>query len=113
MEIYSSIKLPKEIRLMNALERQTLKNDLNNLEVDIINIGLSFGLNLTVKFGCGKNSLPHDRYIVTNQFGVFLGAGIDIIDENNRFRDFTMGLISNLGDVDIYARSMKEIKDII
>ena len=87
VEIYTSIRGTKD------KEKQTQINQkIEDFLEELMN---EYSLDITCYFKKPYADFAHDRYIFTDQIGVQIGRGIDLLDENGKLRKMTICVIDN------------------
>ena len=110
VEIFTTIYLFKSVKAMNDQEKDNIIKTLDNIDNFIDTINEKYGLDIKCVYGCGKGKLPHDRFLITDQIGLAIGRGFDLLDDEKKVRDNTISIIDNKGSIETQIRSLGNIR---
>jgi hypothetical protein len=107
LEIYSSFTYNENSSLGTELARCKI----TNINSYIQTLNKTHNINLKCLFKKGFNDMPHDRFILSNQIGIQIGRGIDIVNFNNKLRDNTISILefNDRNDIEKFVRSLDNI----
>lgn len=102
VDIYSSLCFGRNNNNFKQIVK-TLKQ-----YIDDLNKKYSFKITITVKDS--YNNFPHSRHIITEQIGINIDKGLDLLDNNNKLNSNILSVM-NREDIDIIekCRSLKSL----
>jgi len=113
VELYTSILLPKPLYELDSTEISSIRSTIHNIESFVDKLNKKYNLSIKTIFKDDKTDFVHDRFIITDQIGIYIGRGFDLLDANKKVNDNTIGLLDSYNSVEVNIRSLTDLKSAI
>lgn len=95
VDIYTAINIWKPAYLLTFAEKNKIDNSIKDIVNFLSELKKLYRINISFIYSFDKKEFIHDRYLITDQIGLFFGRGFDIFNVDGSLRDNTVGIIDN------------------